>query len=163
MTAASPRSNEDIAALYDRQVDTVYRVCFAFMKNRADTEDMVQSVFLKLLDSGKSFDSFEHEKAWLIVTASNLCKNSLKGWWRRNINIDNCESLSNGGGPESEVLMAITELPNKYKTAIYLFYYEGYHTEEIARMVGRPASTVRNHLSEGRAFLKKKLGGNFNE
>ena len=67
--------------VYSRQADTVYRVCYSFMRNKADTEDLVQETFLKLLSTGKTFENERHERAWLIVTASNLCKDSLKKWW----------------------------------------------------------------------------------
>ena len=40
--ASSLRTDEEITAIYYRHVDTVYRICFSFMKNEADTEDMVQ-------------------------------------------------------------------------------------------------------------------------
>lgn len=75
---SSLRTDEEIEKIYNRHVDTVYRVCFSFMKNEADTEDLVQETFLKLIMSGKSFTSQEHEKAWLIVAASNACKDALK-------------------------------------------------------------------------------------
>ena len=71
-------SDEEFLKIYHRHVDTVYRICFSFMKNSSDTEDMVQETFLKLLSSGKRFESENHEKAWLIVTASNACKDVLK-------------------------------------------------------------------------------------
>ena len=64
--------------VYSRQVDTVYRVCYSFMKNRPETEDMVQETFLRLISSGKQFENERHEKAWLIVTASNVCKDTSK-------------------------------------------------------------------------------------
>lgn len=69
--------------IYNRHVDTVYRVCFSFMKNAADTEDMVQGTFLKLFSCKKEFASEEHEKAWLIVTASNTCRDELRRFKRR--------------------------------------------------------------------------------
>ena len=46
----------------------------------------------------------------------------------------------------------------KYKTCMYLHYYEGYKTAEIAAMTGTPASTARSHLSEARALLRSMLG-----
>ena len=92
------RTGKDIVRIYERHVDSVYRLCFSFMKNSADAEDMVQETFLRLLSSGKSFESEEHEKAWLIVTASNLCKDTLKKWWRKNENIDDyAASLQSDG------------------------------------------------------------------
>ena len=72
------RTDEEIIEIYNRHVDTVYRVCYSFMKNKPETEDMVQETFLRLIASGKQFENERHEKAWLIVTASNLCKDSLK-------------------------------------------------------------------------------------
>lgn len=50
-------------------------------------------------------------------------------------------------------------LPTKYKDVIYLHYYMDYKTDEIAEMLHKPPSTVRNHLSEARSLLKKQLGG----
>jgi len=58
-----------------------------------------------------------------------------------------------------ETLDAVLALPEKYKTCVYLFYYEGYRTAEIAALTGVPSSTVRSHLSEARALLKTMLGG----
>ena len=69
---------QQFVEVYSRQVDTVYRVCYSFMKNKADTEDLVQETFLKLLSTKKEFENERHERAWLIVTASNLCKDTLK-------------------------------------------------------------------------------------
>jgi len=68
----------DIEDIYNRHVDTVYRVCFMFMKNKQETEDAVQTTFLKLMNSNIAFKDEAHEKAWLIVTASNVCKKQLK-------------------------------------------------------------------------------------
>ena len=53
---------------------------------------------------------------------------------------------------------AVLALPEKYKTCVYLHYYEGYKTAEIAAMTDTPASTVRSHLSEARALLRSMLG-----
>lgn len=82
------RTNKEIMEIYDRQVDTVYRVCYAYMKNAPEAEDMTQETFLRLMSNGKPFADQRHEKAWLIITASNLCKDTLKKWWRKNENID---------------------------------------------------------------------------
>ena len=75
--SAVKRTKDDLYILYQRHVETVYRVCYLYMKNPQDTEDMVQSTFLKLLQYPGEFSDSEHEKAWLIVTASNLCKDQL--------------------------------------------------------------------------------------
>ena len=50
-------------------------------------------------------------------------------------------------------------LPVKYKEVVWLHYYEGYQTDEIAEMLHRPPSTVRGQLRDARAKLKLTLGG----
>ena len=144
---------------YNRHVDMVYRVCYSFMKNQTDAEDMVQETFLRLLSNQKKFADERHEKAWLIVTASNLCKDTLKKWWRTNENIDDYPDLpqkTNGG---SAVMEAILSLSDDYKTAVYMYYYEGYSTAEIAQFLGCPDATVRSRLAWARKQLQAMLGG----
>lgn len=144
--------------VYERHVDMLYRVCFSYMKNREDTEDVVADVFLKLLSKGKHFESAEHEKAWLLRTAVNQCKDRLKHWWNKRENIDDYQWLEHDDSPVgSETLKAILDLPERYKAAIYLYYYEGYSSLEIGEMLRKPQSTVLNHLSEGRKHLKGVL------
>ena len=138
------RTNKEIMEIYDRQVDTVYRVCYAYMKNAPEAEDMTQETFLRLMSNGKPFADQRHEKAWLIITASNLCKDTLKKWWRKNENIDDYTSL-----PQER-----TETGN-----VYLYYYEGYTTAEIATHQNCPESTVRSRLSRARKQLMTMLGG----
>ena len=149
----------EFVATYNRQVDTVYRVCYSFMKNKADTEDMVQETFLRLLSTGKEFESERHEKAWLIVTASNLCKDALKKWWRKSENIDDYLDIAEEPKQEDGVLEIILQLPNDYKDAVYMYHYEGYSTVEIAQHLKCPEATVRSRLSRARSKLQSMMGG----
>lgn len=149
----------EFVATYNRQVDTVYRVCYSFMKNKADTEDMVQETFLRLLSTGKEFESERYEKAWLIVTASNLCKDALKKWWRKSENIDDYLDIAEEPKQEDGVLEIILQLPNDYKDAVYMYYYEGYSTVEIAQHLKCPEATVRSRLSRARSKLQSMMGG----
>lgn len=158
------RTDEEITEVYNRHVDTVYRICYSFMKNKPETEDMVQETFLRLITAGKVFENERHEKAWLIVTASNVCKDSLKKWWRRNEPLDeNPEIASLSVTPGNPVLDAILELPKVYKVPIYMYYYEGYSTAEIAEYLRCPPGTVKSRLSRARNMLKKLLGGESDE
>lgn len=156
--ASSLRADEEITEIYYRHVDTVYRICFSYMKNAADTEDMVQETFLKLMTHNRQFQSDSHEKAWLIVTAANTCKDELRRWKRRLEHLGPQSVSSNTTyEPYDNMLDAILALPAKYKDVVYLHYYEGYHTAEIAQLLHRPESTVRNQLSRARTMLKKHM------
>ena len=154
------RTRMDITSVYNRHVDTVYRLCYSFMKNRADAEDMVQETFLRLLAADKVFENEKHEKAWLIVTAFNLCKDSLKKWWRRHEDIADCLELAQESGEKNgELLQALFALPKDYKTVVYMYYYEGYTTGEIARYLHCPEATICSRLSRARDRLRTILGG----
>ena len=76
------RSTEEVEAIYHRHIKMVYQICLMLMKNVPDAEDAAQTVFRKVMEYPKPFRDPEHEKAWLIVTARNECKNQLKHWWR---------------------------------------------------------------------------------
>jgi len=151
---------ETIEDVYQRHVVMLYRVAYSFMKNGPDAKDMVQEAFVRLLHSGMTFQSSEHEKAWLIVTVSNLCKSALRSPWQRRTGFD---SLSQPPAvedtPPDETLEAVLALPEDYKLPVYLFYYEGYQTAEIARMLGVAPATVRSRLNRARKKLKLTLGG----
>ena len=63
----------------------------------------------------------------------------------------------------SAVLDAVMALPEKYREAVYLYYYEGYSVREVAALLGRSEAAVSAHLSRGRKSLRQTLGGEFYE
>jgi len=153
----------DIESIYRKNVSTVYRVCFTYMKTEADTEDAVSDTFIKLMKSTPTFKSDEHEKAWLIRTAANVCKDSLKQHRRKNENIDDYkEKLSTNFSFEVDnLIFELKKLPDKYKACVYLHYFEGYSSVEIAKMLKKTDSTVRYFLAQARKLLKERLGEDY--
>ena len=151
----------DIEQIFRRHAQTVYRVCYSFLGSAADAEDATQATFMKLIDHPRSFESEQHEKAWLIVCASNLCRDILKSAGRTRVTAMPERELADASsvGPIDETLDAVLRLPEKYKDVVYLHYYEGYKTDEIARMLQERPSTVRNRLRDARRLLKRALGG----
>ena len=72
------------------------------------------------------------------------------------------EELSAQAAPEPEdrtVLEAVLSLPQKYRDAVYLHYYEGYSAPEIGDLLGKNPNTVYTLLTRARALLREKLGG----
>lgn len=160
MKSSLLRTDKELLRIYNCHFETVYRVCFMYMKNKYDTEDMVQSTFVKLMNSKKEFTNTEHEKAWLIRTAINTCKDHYRGRWSKTIPIEQMADVSVEQPFEiDETLDKVFALPSKYKISIYLYYYEGYTTIEIARMLNKKASTIRGHLYKGRSLLRMEMEG----
>ncbi len=151
----------DIELIYNRHVSAIYKICFMMLHNTDDTEDAVQTVFMKLLSKCPSFQSVEHEKAWLIVSAQNHCKNVLKqSWKRKRVDIEGIqEPVSEDSGWKRELLQEVLKLKEKYRIVIYLYYYEGYSTEQIGKLLHLNSATVRSRLHTGRKNLKLSLEG----
>ena len=148
-------SQEEIEAIYRRQFKLVYQICLVLMKNVSDAEDAAQTVFRKVVERGEAFRDPEHEKAWLIVTARNECRDQLKHWWRRcREDASALDALVWEEPRDSLVWEQVATLPDKHRLVLFLHYYEGYATGEIAQMLGDNPSTVRSRLVQARKKLK---------
>ncbi|NLB20153.1 MAG: sigma-70 family RNA polymerase sigma factor [Clostridium sp.] len=64
------------------------------------------------------------------------------------------ETMADVSEEEKEILELVLSLPNRYKNSIYLYYFEGFSTEEIARILGKAPSTIRTQLERGRKLLR---------
>jgi RNA polymerase sigma factor (sigma-70 family) len=159
MNTTSLDINANIAAALEKYSDMVRRICFMYLHDYADVDDVFQEVFLNLIQKKTPFENAEHEKAWLIRVTINKCKNNLKSFWRKNTDsIENME-LPFEDKAENELLQVVLSLPQKYKDVIYLYYYEGYTVPEMAKLLKKNENTIYSHLSRARALIKQKLGG----
>lgn len=143
---------------FDLYADMVYRLAFVRTKNKADSDDILQDVFLRYLKVWQKMQSEEHVKATLLRITVN-CTNSLKSsaWHKKTEPLDENIMAEQSGFTISYTLAQVLKLPLKYRTAIHLHYFCGYSVEEIAKINKSNPSTVKTHLSRGRAILKKTI------
>ncbi|MBO4653264.1 MAG: RNA polymerase sigma factor [Lachnospiraceae bacterium] len=161
MPKAASRTDADFEAFYERHWKYVYRLCYTYMQSEADAEDCTEDVFVKVLTGDFAFEDETHERKWLTVTAINLCKDRLKSFGRRNVDSLDVEDAPEIAAPVqedySDVREAVMALPPKLKDVIWLYYFDGYSTDEIAVMLGRPPSTVRNQMRDARNLLRERI------
>ena len=151
-------TDAQFTCLVDKYIDTVFRVALNYLKVSADAEDITQSVFEKLLRQRKEFESDDHIRHWLIRVTINECKNLLRSPWRKVGNLDDyARTIPFETTEQSDLYLSAMELPKKYRLPIYLYYYEGYSTKEIAEILKIPNGTVCTNLRRGRELLKKHL------
>lgn len=145
--------------LAERYQDTVFRVALNYLRSVPDAEDMVQEVFLKLYTAKQPFQSDEHAKYWLIRVTGNLCKNILRSpWRRRRVSLEDLSAAISFQEPEqSDLFLTVMGLPEKYRTVLYLFYYEDCSVKDIARLLDLKESAVTTRLSRARQALKNEL------
>ncbi len=152
--------NEQAERLVNAYADAILRLCYTYLKNTDDAQDICQTVFVKLLTEPRQFESAEHERAYVLRMASNACKDLLKSPWRkRTCGLDAVLEVPAPEAEDSSILAAVNALPTHYRTVIYLFYYEGYQAAEIGSILGVPTATIHTRLARGRAKLKDLLGG----
>ena len=156
--AGSAYSPEEIETIYQRNFTLVYQLCLVLMRSVPDAEDAAQTVFRRVMEREQPFCDLEHERAWLIVTARNECRDQLKHWWRaRRGDASALDSLTWEQPGDSFVWEQVAALPGKHRLVLFLHYYEGYTTDEIARMMGENPSTLRSRLVQARKKLKLRL------
>lgn len=154
--------------LVERYADTILRVGYTYLHSRADAEDVCQEVFLRTLSREQPFRSEEHERAWVIRVAINLCKDELRrAAARPQTALDDIpepaapppKTEEAARDAQSRVLRAVMALPTDMRMAIYLHYYEGYPIRAVASITDASEAAVAKRLSRARTILRENLKG----
>ena len=131
----------------------LYRLAYARTGSRADAEDVMQEVFVRLLRARPEFRDEEHAKAWLLRVGARCAADVLRAPWRRR------EGPLDDGlpAPEPPGEGGVVEAPAKYRTAVHLYYYEELSVAEIAAVLGKSEGAVKSRLFRARALLRRYL------
>ncbi len=166
MTELSLKTRESFDAVMRKYSDMVYRLAYSRTGSTFDADDILQEVFLRYIRADKTYNDEEHRKSWLIRITINCTRSFASSAWNRHR--DAAEPDPNIGAEDpalraaetrSDVMDALLSLPEKYRTAIYLFYYEDMNVAAIAKSVGTTETNIKTRLSRGREMLKEKLKG----
>jgi len=158
----------------------LYRLCYSFTRSREESLDLMQEVYIKIFKAIKYFDETRPLLPWLKrITINTLinhaksnkrCESSLDGDWKQG----ECNSkgpapaeyLFSKDDPEGIVVLndihrvidgLIAELPDRYRLALTLRYYEEMSYEQIAAMLKQPLGTVKNSVYRARSRLREKM------
>ena len=149
-----------LETLVERYANTMLRAAAAILGDFHEAEDAVQDAFLRYLEKRPEFRDERHEKAWLLTVTANGCKSRLRAS-KRHPTVQLLDTVPAPDGESRELLEAVLNLPANQRAAVHLFYYEGYTTDEIAKILGQRPGTVRSHLSRAREALREQLKENF--
>ncbi len=146
----------DPLALFQQYHDDVFRLALSYTRSVQDAEDVCQTVFLKLLEQPTLLPG--HEKAWLTQVTVNQCRSLLRSWWRRNTApLDETLSCDFETEDQSSLFHAVMQLKPKYRVVVYLHYYEGYSTREIAQLLHISRTAVTTRLQRARQALGEQM------
>ena len=154
----------DPESVYYRYADMVYRLALARCRKKSDAEDVMQEVFMRYVKYRPEFASEEHQKAWLVKATINCSNTWLKSLSRYNASEldENTSSLDDRlNDTAGDVYAAVMRLPKNLRTAIHLYYYEGYKISEIASVTDTNENTVKSWLRRAKERLEKELKGDY--
>jgi len=154
------QKENDINEIIEKYSDMVYRIALTRTGCIENAEDIFQDVFIKFSEKKPKFENEEHEKAWFIRVTINMTKNMNNSSWNKKI-VTLDESIVFETKEENDVFSVVCQLPQNYKTVIYLSYYEGYKVKEIASLMKTREGTVKTWLFRAREILREKLEGGF--
>lgn len=137
----------------------LYAHAAVMLRSASDAEDAAEEAVYQLFKRKKPFESEEHCRAWLIRVTVNASLKILRR--RKHYSDDNGELekiTSQFEYPEqSELFIAVSELEEKYKAVVLLYYYENMSAEEISKMLKISVTAVTTRLDRARKQLKEKL------
>lgn len=153
------KAEGEATRLVNTYSDMILRLSYSYLGSTADAEDICQTVLLRLMTKAPDFSNLDHERAWIIRTTVNACRDLLKSSARRTT-----VSLEAAGEPEAPTMPdgtvadAVARLPRDQRMAIHLHYFEGLPIAQIARITKASEAAITKRLSRARQTLRTALG-----
>lgn len=141
-------NNMGFEKLYNRYNKLVYRIAFSILKNKQDTEDIVQIIFTKIYSIDKNKLPNRNEASWLYSITKNETINYLRGK-NNNINIDSIYEIEDNNNEINRIIdqdnynKLISKLNDKEKEIISLKVLSNLSFEEIGKVLNIPTGTIK--------------------
>jgi len=155
---AKRREPDAFSQLMQLYMKDMYRVVLAILMNDEDTADAIQDTMLTCWEKIHSLRQIGYFKTWMIRILINKCYDIRKKR-ESTISLEEYEEPAQEDNYNLELKEALSTLEEKYRIILTLFYSEGYHIDEIARILKIPKSTVQTRLARGRDKLAKNYYG----
>ena len=153
--------NDEVVRLFDLYAGDLFRFALSYMGSKQDAEDVVQEVFLKLLNK-TVFLKADYEKAYLMKMTANGCKNLLKSpAHKTGVDLESAaEELAcfyELGEDDKEVYDALMKMDETLRIPLYLHYYEDYSYKDAAKFLKLSESAVAMRIKRGKEELRERL------
>lgn len=146
--------------IFNLYKNDIYRLAYCYTKNISDSDDITQNTFIKLYNHIDILDNKDQDiKKWLVKVTINECKTFLLSSWKKKIIAFTEKEVNTLSTtlPDNDLLEAILQLPKKYRTIIFLYYYENYKIKEISEILNISVTNIQTILSRARKELKEIL------
>ena len=157
----------DLAALVRDYSALLYRVALSVLRNPSEAEDVVQDVFVRVLQHRRELTLIVEVRPWLVRIAWNLALDRRRKIRPEQMDEIFAEGLVSPNLPADQalaearrirqVLGAMERLPKTERQALLLSAMDELSTAEIAAVLGKTESSVRSLLFRARAHLRERL------
>ena len=164
VTRAKNGDAEAFQALVHEEKEKLYKMAFVYMRNEDDALEVFQETLYKAFTSIQTLKNNDYFLTWLVRILINAAV-ALLNKQKKIIPMshDMLESMGNTGQMKQEdqldLLQAMDEIEDKYKTVLLLRFYEDYTIQQISSVLDTPEGTVKTNIRRGLALLKKKMKG----
>ena len=127
--------NDEFIKIFNLYKNDVYRLAYSYTKNKSDTDDIAQNVFIKLYKHKDILKIANDDiKKWLFKVTINECKSLFLSHWRIKVSLFDDKDIKVSDS-NNDLLDVIANLNKKERIIVFLHYYEGYKIKEIAEMM----------------------------
>jgi RNA polymerase sigma-70 factor (ECF subfamily) len=148
-----------LSDLYQRYSETVYRAALRVTGNSADAEDVLQSVFLRIINNRLALDPASAPEQYFRRAATNASIDLLRRKnWLAETEIDegrDYRQREDTGLLKERLRRALVKLPAGDAELFILCYLEGYSYDELAEQFRVERGTIASRLYRIRAVLQK--------
>lgn len=147
-------------------------LCLKLCRNRTDADDLYQETWCKVCDKLHQYNQTQPFEPWLFTICVNTYKNQEKRNKRHPVVefstneekdwvLDHTPDTSPGVYEEHEVIrQIISELEEKYRVVIVLYYFREFSIAELASIIRIPQGTVKSRLFKAREMIRRRLEDN---
>jgi RNA polymerase sigma factor (sigma-70 family) len=156
-TVTGARLTEELDHLFREHYQLVYRTAYGVTGNREDAQDVLQTLFLKLLRQKSAAEFKSNPKGYLYRAAVNLSLNVIRDR-KRHVPADEtmpAAALTSAELIHKRLYEAVADFDAEAAEILILRYVHNYDVAEIAKMLGKSRSVVAVRLFRSRARLKK--------
>ncbi len=165
--APSTSSSIDLATLVETYSALLFRVAFSVLRNRAEAEDVVQDVFLRVIQNHRSLPAIRDLRVWLVRIAWNRSLDRRRSTRPDQIDDAFAARLVDANLPADQaldehqrmnrLLRELERLPAKERQVLLLSALDELSAAEMAAITGRTESAVRALLFRARTRLRERL------
>lgn len=158
---AKAGNHQAFQELMEEEKSKLYKMAYIYMKNETDALEVFQETIYKAFISVKNLRDERYFSTWLMRILINTAIDLLK---KRKIIVPmDKEVLENkidsavSTGKANELLEAVLELDEKYKTVLLLRFFRDYTVKQIAELLDCPEGTVKTNIHRGVHLLREKM------